>query len=276
MSEGVSPEGRSVLQLAEREARIRWQDHVGPEHLLIALARKADLAPHGMLRQHRERLMRLGRRLRTCLPSNNEYPGTKELPLNKAAKACLRLATTHARDSPISAEQILIGLLEQDQDLRPEAFAKCGFPDDLLEGPIWPDPEHDPTHGADLISAEQIQEALRIQKQRGGQLGQILVDLGFVSADEMLFAQGAQAGMDVVNLDDAEIPFDVVSRISASIANRYRVVPVSFEDDTLVVAMSDPLNVNILDDLRLMLDCDVEGAVSNEDQLSRAIDKYYA
>jgi len=128
----------------------------------------------------------------------------------------------------------------------------------------------------ELISEGQIQEALQIQKERGGALGQILVDLGFVSEDEMLFALGAQAGMDVVNLDDAEIPSDVINKVPPSIANIYRIVPVSLDDGILTVAMADPLNVNILDDLRFMLNCEVAGAVSNEDQISRAIDKYYA
>ncbi len=128
----------------------------------------------------------------------------------------------------------------------------------------------------ELISEGQIQEALQIQKERGGALGQILVDLGFVSEDEMLFALGAQAGMDVVNLDDAEIPSDIINKVPPSIANIYRIVPVSLDDGILTVAMADPLNVNILDDLRFMLNCEVAGAVSNEDQISRAIDKYYA
>ncbi len=128
----------------------------------------------------------------------------------------------------------------------------------------------------ELVSEGQIQEGLLVQKERGGALGQILVDLGFVSEDEMLFALGAQAGMDVVNLDDHEIPSEVVAKVSASIANIYRIVPVGIEDGILTVAMADPLNVNILDDLRFMLNCEVEGAVSNEDQITRAIDKYYA
>jgi len=90
----------------------------------------------------------------------------------------------------------------------------------------------------ELISEGQIQEALQIQKERGGALGQILVDLGFVSEDEMLFALGAQAGMDVVNLDDAEIPSDVINKVPPSIANIYRIVPVSLDDGILTVAMA--------------------------------------
>ncbi len=130
----------------------------------------------------------------------------------------------------------------------------------------------------ELVTESQIQEALQIQKEQGGALGRILVDLGFVSEDEMLFALGAQAGMDVVNLDEANISTEVTEKVPAQVANIYRVVPVSFEDGILTVAMADPLNVSVLDDLRFMLDKsvrEVKGAVSNEDQIARAIEKFY-
>jgi type IV pilus assembly protein PilB len=55
----------------------------------------------------------------------------------------------------------------------------------------------------------------------------------------------------------------------------YRIIPVSFEGGVLTVAMADPLNVNAIDDLRFMLNCDVMGAVSNEQAVAAAIEKYY-
>lgn len=133
----------------------------------------------------------------------------------------------------------------------------------------------------ELISEGQIQEALSIQRDKGGAIGQILVELGYVTQDDILFALGAQAGMVVVNLDDEEIDAKVIEKITASTASVYRIVPVSLRDGVLTVAMADPLNVNILDDIRFMVQNDptvkeVEGAVSNEEQISRAIDKYYA
>ncbi len=128
----------------------------------------------------------------------------------------------------------------------------------------------------ELISEGQIQEALSIQREKGGVLGKILVELGHVTEDEMLFALAAQVGMEVVNLDDLEIPTAVLEKVNAATASVYRIVPVSFENDILTVAMADPLNVNILDDLRFMLpELTIEGAVSTEDQITRSIEKYY-
>jgi len=127
-----------------------------------------------------------------------------------------------------------------------------------------------------LVTESQIQEAIAIQRQRGGALGTILVSLNYVTEEEILAALGVQAGMEVVDLDRLEIPEDLIARVAPSIATVYRVVPVKFGNNNLTVAMADPLNVKTLDDLRFLLDCEVQGAVSNEAAVARALDKYYA
>ena len=127
-----------------------------------------------------------------------------------------------------------------------------------------------------LVTEAQIQEALAIQKQSGGAIGTILISLNYITEQEMLTALGIQSGMDVVDLDAMDIMDDVIARVSPSIASIYRVVPVKFENNVLTVAMADPVNVKILDDLRFLLDCEIRGAVSNEAAVARALDRYYA
>ncbi len=128
----------------------------------------------------------------------------------------------------------------------------------------------------ELVTEGQIQEALSIQREKGGALGRILIDLGYVSEEEMLLALGAQVGMEVVNLDEIKIPKEVVDKVSPTMAKVYKVIPIKFENNVLTVAMADPLNVSVLDDLRFMLGCELQGAVSNEDAVTRAIEQYYA
>ncbi len=128
----------------------------------------------------------------------------------------------------------------------------------------------------ELVTEGQIQEALAIQREKGGALGRILIDLGYVSEEEMLLALGAQVGMEVVNLDEIKIAKDVVEKVSPTMAKVYKVIPIKFENNVLTVAMADPLNVSVLDDLRFMLGCELQGAVSNEDAVNRAIEQYYA
>ena len=101
-----------------------------------------------------------------------------------------------------------------------------------------------------LINEKQLSAALRVQQEKGGQLGQILVEMGVVDQDDVLLALGHQAGMEVVDLDDMAIPDEVVKKVSPVIANTYHVMPVRFENNVLTVAMANPLEVNALDDLR--------------------------
>ncbi|MBI5366721.1 MAG: Flp pilus assembly complex ATPase component TadA [Planctomycetes bacterium] len=128
----------------------------------------------------------------------------------------------------------------------------------------------------ELVTEGQIQEALAIQREKGGALGRILVDLGYVTEEEMLLALGAQVGMEVVNLDEIEVPREVAAKVSPTMAKVYKIIPIKFENNCLTVAMADPLNVSVLDDLRFMLNCEVQGAVSNEDAVNKALERYYA
>jgi type IV pilus assembly protein PilB len=127
-----------------------------------------------------------------------------------------------------------------------------------------------------LVTEAQIQEALATQRQSGGAIGAILISLNYVTEQEVQTALGIQAGMEAVDLDVMEITDDVIARVSPSIASIYRVIPIKFENNILTVAMADPLNVKILDDLRFLLDCETRGAVSNEPAVARALDRYYS
>jgi type IV pilus assembly protein PilB len=126
-----------------------------------------------------------------------------------------------------------------------------------------------------LVSEKQLRAALQVQREKGGVLGQILVEMGLVDQEDILLALGHQAGMEVVDLDNIQITDDVIKKVSPTIANIYQVLPISYDNGTLTVAMANPLNVNALDDLRFMLDCDVKGAVSNEEAVLSAVQRYY-
>lgn len=127
-----------------------------------------------------------------------------------------------------------------------------------------------------LVDEAQIQEALKVQREKGGALGDILVERGFVAEGDMLFVLGAQAGMEIVDIDDEEISQEVIDLVPHYVAESNTVIPVRVDEGTLVVALADPLNVTALDDLRFILGCDVVGAVAPEESIKKAIDKYYA
>ena len=126
-----------------------------------------------------------------------------------------------------------------------------------------------------LITHEQLEHALNEQQKSNGLLGRILVDLGFVTEADILSTLGAQTGMPAADLSKTNIPPEVLERVSAPIAKVYKIIPVKMEENILYIAMADPLNINVLDDLRFMLECEVRGMVSNEKDIEEAIAKYY-
>ena len=126
-----------------------------------------------------------------------------------------------------------------------------------------------------LINKAQLEESLTHQGKYGGALGQILVEKGYITQEDVLLALGQQAGMEVVDLEHMEVKDDIIKKLSPSMANIYRIVPIAFENNVLTVAMADPMNVNALDDLRFLLNCEVQGAVAAEKAVVDAIEHYY-
>jgi type IV pilus assembly protein PilB len=125
-----------------------------------------------------------------------------------------------------------------------------------------------------FVTETQIEEALKLQRDKGGVIGEILRNMGYVSEDAIVTALGIQSGMETVDLDHLEIPADVIDKVSVS--SIYRIVPVSFENDVLTVAMAEPHNLDVLDDLRFMLSCEVKGAIASESAVDSAIERHYA
>ncbi len=93
--------------------------------------------------------------------------------------------------------------------------------------------------------------------------------------DASMFALAERTGMDVADLDGAEISADIIRMVPQTFAETYRVCPIGFEDGVLTVALATPLNPTVLDDLRFMLNLEIRGAVSNPGEIDRAIERYY-
>ena len=126
-----------------------------------------------------------------------------------------------------------------------------------------------------LISAEELSEGLEQQKVSGLSLGRVLIDRGYITEKDLLKALGLQAKMETVDLSGVNISSEVLARIPGSIAKLYNIVPISFIQDTLVVATSEPLNFGIIDDLRFMLNCNIKGKAATQSSIAKVIKKYY-
>jgi type IV pilus assembly protein PilB len=126
------------------------------------------------------------------------------------------------------------------------------------------------------VNQGQIQEALGVQRDKGGQIGSIMVGLGFITKSDLTRALAAQAGMESVDLAAAAIPADVLKRVDAQTAQAFRVVPFKFEDGTLYVALADPMNTAVVDDLSFMTGAAVKACVASDEEVDAAIKKHYA
>ncbi len=110
-----------------------------------------------------------------------------------------------------------------------------------------------------FISDDQLTMLLEEQEQRPGQLlGKIAQELQLVTEEQLVQALSEQLGLKVVELGDITLPADLANRITESMAQLYRVVPVKFEHNTLTVATCDPQNITIQDELRSLLGYEIK------------------
>lgn len=127
------------------------------------------------------------------------------------------------------------------------------------------------------ITDDQLWDILEEQKQSPGEvIGQVAVRMGLVTAEQVTEGLAEQWGMPVVNLGDTNIAPKVLELVPQTMCELYKIMPISLMNDVLTVAMADPQNVSALDDLRNFLGYDVRGAVSSEEDVDAAIERYYS
>ena len=119
-----------------------------------------------------------------------------------------------------------------------------------------------------LISQEQLDEALKVQKNTTEQLGRILVELGLVTEKDVLRGQAEQLGIPFLELDRTSVDEDVAKAIPQSVVQRYNAVPIRRSGNRLTVAMADPTNVFALDDIRLITGYEIDPILAAPDDIN--------
>ncbi|WAM32301.1 GspE/PulE family protein [Caldicellulosiruptor naganoensis] len=129
---------------------------------------------------------------------------------------------------------------------------------------------------AKIITPQQLEEALKIQKQTNKKLGEILVEKGYITENELIEILEFQLGIPHIKLDVYPIDPKAVEAISESIARRHTVLPVSFaEDGSLIVAMADPLNIFAMEDIEIYSGRRVRPRIAKASDIKRAIERFY-
>ena len=130
-----------------------------------------------------------------------------------------------------------------------------------------------------FISDDQLQFLLEEQQLHPGQmLGKLAEEMGMISSEQIAQALAEQLDMQVVRLTEVKLPLEILKRVSETMAQMYRVIPIAFDEDsnTLTVAMSEPQNLSVQDELRTFLGYTIKVVVASDQELSQTLEKYYS
>jgi type IV pilus assembly protein PilB len=121
----------------------------------------------------------------------------------------------------------------------------------------------------------QLQEALDEQRRNGGLIGQALISLGHCTGADVAMALAEQAGLEAVDLTRSSPTAEALALVDGSTAHTYGVLPLRVERGVLVVAVGDPLNTAVLQDLSFMTGTEVRGAVADAERIRELVLQHY-
>ena len=128
---------------------------------------------------------------------------------------------------------------------------------------------------AGILSDEQLLEALKIQKESGERLGTVLIEHGFITEAQLVEALRMQLGIDFVDLSKMTLQPEMVEYIPKAMARKYGIVPVKAVNDTLYLAMKDPLNFMALEEAKVASRRKVIPLIATERGVEHAINALY-
>lgn len=128
---------------------------------------------------------------------------------------------------------------------------------------------------AGKISLAQLNRALETQRKTKRRLGEVLIDQGLLTEDEIADVLAQQLSLERIDLEKTFVEQDIARSIPKEVALKYTAIPIFMRDDKLVVAMSDPLNMFAIDDICFITQKRIQPAVSTKKQIQKAIEIYY-
>ena len=131
---------------------------------------------------------------------------------------------------------------------------------------------------AGAITEDELQQALAKQKEEGGRIGNVIMDMGFISRELLITVLTTQMGIDFIELKAAKIDENVIKLVSDKLANQYKVMPIGYAEDNpniLRLAMADPMDLVAIDDIAITTNLQVEPVLAFEDDIQECIGKYY-
>ena len=126
-----------------------------------------------------------------------------------------------------------------------------------------------------VIKEKDLAKALEIQKRRGSSLGKILIDSGFITEKDLMVVMSRQLNIPPIDLTKYKIDKMMMQLIPEKFVKQYCIIPISRIGSTLMVAMADPLNIFLMDDLKTLTNYKIEPVIATENDIKEAISKFY-
>lgn len=126
-----------------------------------------------------------------------------------------------------------------------------------------------------LITNEQLEQALKEQRELGLRLGEVLIKQELVTEDDIIRTMQRQLGIPSIDLSKVVVHEQVLRTLPETVIRKYNVLPVDMANGQLHVAINDPTNYFALDDLRLAAGMMIKPCLAKQEDISRAIDRYY-
>lgn len=129
-----------------------------------------------------------------------------------------------------------------------------------------------------LITEEQLKAALEQQKNstEGKRLGDILIELGYVSELQFIQCLSKRLKIPFINLNNYPIATDVAQMIQESVARKYHLVPIAKKDQLLTVAMSDPMNLMAIEEIKVITKCQINPVIATKQEIESIIKRCYS
>jgi len=126
-----------------------------------------------------------------------------------------------------------------------------------------------------IVKQEDLDKAVLLQKEKGGSLSDILVNLGYVSRNDLMIALAEGLGIPPINLERYKIDRAVIKLIPRKIAKNYKIMPISKIGNTLTIAVTDPLNVFAIDGIKALTGLKTNIIITTEKDITDALRQYY-
>jgi type IV pilus assembly protein PilB len=126
-----------------------------------------------------------------------------------------------------------------------------------------------------LITPEQLEEALTVQKQKGGRLSDILLDLKFIKETDFISTLSQKLGLPLIDVKRCKVDHEVVKLIPIDLARHYQVLPIAKMNDVITLAMADPLNIFAIDHIATFTGYKISPIISSSQDILQAIDMFY-